>query len=97
MRSIERFWCLYGNNQKFWWINRILRRQVDEELHASRKGPENPTEQEIKHAKLNVKKEMLVCMFISVANKERYGDLKTKLLNDYAEGVNNWPTRADEA
>ena len=40
---------------------------------------------------------MLVCMFISVANKERYGDLKTKLLNDYAEGVNNWPTRADEA
>ena len=36
-------------------------------------------------------------MFISGTSKERYGDLKTELLNDYAKGVDNWPTSVDEA
>ena len=36
-------------------------------------------------------------MFISGANKERYGDLKTELLNDYAKRVDNLPTSIDEA
>ena len=36
-------------------------------------------------------------MFISGAKKERYRDLKTELLNDYAKGDDNWPTSVDEA
>ena len=60
--------------------------QVEEELKASAKDPENSTEKEIKDAKLMVKNGMLACMFISGVKKERYGDLKTELLNDDAKG-----------
>ena len=35
-------------------------------------------------------------MFIHGTKKERNGDLKTKLLNDYAKEVDNWPTSVDE-
>ena len=35
-------------------------------------------------------------MIISRANKERYQDLNTELLNDYTKGVNNWPKCVDE-
>ena len=36
-------------------------------------------------------------MIISRANKERYRDLKTEPLNDFAKWVDNWPTSVDEA
>ena len=62
---------------------------IEEELKASAKVPEKPTEQEIKDAKLMVKNGMLACMFISEANKERYEDPKTELLNDCATGNDN--------
>ena len=71
--------------------------QIEKELRASAKDPENPTEQEIKDANLKEKNGILACMFISGTNKERFGDLKSKLLNDYAKGVDNWPTSVDEA
>ena len=51
--------------------------QVEEELRNLTKDTENFTEQDIKNAKLVVKNGMLTCLFISGANKERYGDLKT--------------------
>ena len=70
--------------------------QIEEELKNLSKDPENSTEQETKDAKLVVKKVMVVCMFISRENKKRYGDLMTKLLNDYAKGFSNWPTNVDE-
>ena len=41
---------------------------------------------------------MLACsMFISGADKCRYGGLKTELINDHAKGMENWPTNVDEA
>ena len=40
---------------------------------------------------------MLACMFVSGAYNERYGDLKTELLNDKAKGIDNCPTSDDEA
>ena len=35
-------------------------------------------------------------MFISSANNEFYGDLKTELLNDYIKGVDNQPVSTDK-
>ena len=40
---------------------------------------------------------MLASMFISGANNELYGDLKTELNNDFIKGVDNWPVDVDGA
>ena len=51
----------------------------------------NPTDEEVKDARLFVKNGILVAMFIGGANNELYGDLKMELNNGFAKGVDNWP------
>ena len=71
--------------------------QIHEELKRNAVDESNPMDQELKDAKLVVKNGMFVSMFISGANNDLFGDLKTELINDFTKGFDNWPINLEEA
>ena len=71
--------------------------QIKAELKRSATDPKKPMHNEIKDAKLPVKKGMSVKMFIGGTNNELFGDLKDELISNLSKGVDNLPVNLDEA
>ena len=56
---------------------------------------DNPTDDELENAKDAAREEFLAMMFLRGADRNRYWKLRDELSNDYAKGVDNYPTTLD--